>query len=113
MTDRFTAHDYDAAWQVWDNIEQRSVGGSFTEAGALAEAARLNAQAPKRAKSVEAWAVVTPRANVIPATIRASKDNVPAAAEQVDGRHWGLLDAIGYRIARVRITEIEGGNSHG
>ncbi len=46
MPDRYTVHDYDAAWQVWDNVERRSVGRSFTEAGALAEAARLNEGVP-------------------------------------------------------------------
>ena len=105
---RYTAHDYDAAWQVWDNVERRSVGGSFTEAGALAEAARLNALVPNRAKAVEAWAVKpTPGSKI-------SWQTYPtrAAARQ---RARDLNDMYGFRCAaaaRVRITEIEGGDSH-
>lgn len=98
MTDRYTAHDYDAAWQVWDNVDRRSVGGSFTEAGALAEAARLNALAPKRAKSVEAWGIVRDGEMM---TLAFPKKPV-ALAEQPN-----------VRIARVRITEISEDDSHG
>lgn len=97
MPDRYTAHDYDAGWHVWDNAELRSVGGSFTEAGALAEAARLNAKAPQRAKAAEAWAVINADGSINPWSLYVLKPHVAAPK----------------RLARVRITEIEGGDSHG
>lgn len=92
MTDRYTAHDFDAAWQVWDNVTGRSVGGSFTEAGAVAEAARLNAMEPQIATPAKAWGIVRNGALLLLA--------MPTKPE-----HVVLLP--NERIARVVITEIQ------
>lgn len=89
---RYTAHDYDAAWQVLDNVTGRSVGGSFTEAGAMAEAARLNARMPARATDALAWGIVR-NGRLLHLAFPGKPD------------HIGLLS--NERIARVRITEIE------
>jgi hypothetical protein len=96
MSDRYTAMNMDTHGEVWDRHQQRMVSRHALIRDAEVEAARLNAEAPRRAAAVEAWA-------------RVSHGEIRAASV-----HWSKEEAakdasafLGDRIARVRIEEID------
>lgn len=96
MSDRYTAMNMDTHGEVWDRHQQRMVSRHHLIRDAEAEAARLNAAAPKRAKGRDAWALVCH------GEIRADRVH---RDRLVIARDMNLF--LGDRIARVRIEEIE------
>lgn len=98
MSDRYGyCEDGHTAWCVYDTHDDRRriVSRHHMEQDARAEAARLNAEAPKRAAPVTAWALIMLDGSISPWWIW-TDDQKPKG-----------LPVSGERIARVRIEEIE------
>ncbi len=97
MGDRYgVCEDGHTAWMVVDRQNSlRVVSRHHMEQDARAEAARLNAGAPKRAVPVKAWARVS-HGEIKPTTVHWSRHEVAA----------DINAFLGDRIARVEIREI-------
>ncbi len=64
--------------------------------------------APPRAKARECWGIVAPNGRILPHLIRSHPDEATGrAAENAETRSWADLRRCGYRLARLRIEEVE------
>ena len=96
MSSRYYARDWDTCGDVWDTQTQRVVSRHDFIHDAYAEAARLNAETPKRAAAVTGWALIS-HGEIKLGSIRATRD----------GTEKNISAFHGDRIALVLIEEIE------
>jgi len=95
MPDRYTFHDHDTRGVVVNTQTGEATRYDLVR-DAEAAARRLNASEPKRAKDAMRWALVNPSGRFVVGSLNESLPVITTRDIK-----------IGWRIARVRITEIE------
>ncbi len=106
MSERYKARDMDTHGAVWDCERDRTKSTHSTLAAAEAEAARLNAETPKRCAPYFAWIAVDVEGFADSASCRSARIEVEKYLAADAARWPNVHSAKGWRIARVEIREI-------
>jgi hypothetical protein len=104
---RYIALNHDTYGEVVDLTTGNQVSRHALIRDAEAEAARLNAEAPRRAVAAKAWCAVTPEGQFSMPTLREHANWSRDVVDRFGSFTWADCEANGWRIARVRIEEIE------